>query len=97
MLNRKEFRNHWRTANPLLASIDSPLWLPERLDGRRPSRYFVNVTRQIGSATPGSEFWPWCTRHCAGQVLCYSSSPTDGEWWGFTHKADVALWLLKWA
>jgi hypothetical protein len=28
--------------------------------------------------------------------LCYSSNDTE-EWWGFSHRADIVWWLLKWA
>ena len=98
MINRKEFRAYWRKTNPFLASIKSPVWLPEQTTNARPSRYFVKTHKQVAcnSIEERQEFWLWCTKNCAGQILCYSSSDEDGDWWGFTHKADIALWLLKW-
>ena len=99
MLNRKQFRQHWTAINPELAVEDGPLWMMETYADHRPSRWFVQIRqRQWKSFEDKNQYWAWCHQHCAGQVMCYTvDSDQNQEWWGFTHQADIVLWLLKWA
>ena len=99
MLSRKQFREHWDTVDPKLAVQDGPLWEMERYSDHRPSRWFVSIrSQQWKTHHDKLQYWSWCRQHCAGQLLCYSSNPdTNQEWWGFTHRADIAWWMLKWA
>lgn len=93
VLNRKQFRQYWETLIPELSTLEqSPLWIPEAPSGVK-SRWFVKV-KPIQFEDPN--FWIWHTKNCRGLVRCYSSG-NEEEWWGFTHRADIAWWLLKWA
>ena len=98
MLNRKQFRQHWDAIDPKLTRDGGPLWVMENYADNRPSRWFVQIPRPREDWTDDkkNQYWSWCHRHCAGQILCYSCSD-DHEWWGFTHQADIMLWMLKWA
>lgn len=93
MLNRKQFRKMWEDRWPPLGKEGSPLWIPE--ESKRKSKYFACI-RPIKKYR--DDFWSWTCQNCQGQVLCYSSSYQDQEeWYGFTHKADVLLFLLRWS
>ena len=98
MLNRRQFRQHWDAIDPKLAQEDGPLWMMENYADHRPSRWFVKIPRPREDWTDEgkNQYWSWCHKHCAGQILCYSYGD-DHEWWGFTHQADIMLWLLKWS
>lgn len=97
MLNRRQFKEHWNQIDPRLAVDDGPLWIPEKYADHKPCRWFVQIRRQDWETPQDkNQFWIWCQQHCAGQILCYSADD-DSEWWGFTHQADIALWLLRWS
>lgn len=91
ILNRKQFREHFGKIDPGWAADDSPLWIPEQYTGRK-SRYFVRVS-PIGNHEYTYDLW--INQHCRGHVLCYYLSDTE-SWYGFTHKPDIVLWILKW-
>lgn len=94
VFNRKQFIEYWENIEPGLGKEDSPLWLPESFDKTsRKSRWFISVNPL---KIVGEEFQLWCHKHCKGQILCYSSGDVE-EWWGFTHKADILWWTLKWS
>lgn len=99
ILNRKQFKEFWNKNK--LGGKDSPLWIPEQ--GRRPSRWFVKIRptanpfHNIIDYPDHENYWLWCEKFCRGQILCYSSDGETEEWWGFTHRADIVVWLLKWA
>lgn len=95
MLNRKQFREHWNKVRPGLGDEDSGLWLPEQHHGKK-SRWFVSVRPIPAQDEDLYDFWQWCYKNCRGSIMCYSASVTE-EWWGFSHRADVAWWMLKWA
>ena len=66
----------------------------------QPSQWFVNVRPINVSRTSESkaDYWAWCRQNLQGQLLCYYCDSLNGiEWWGFTHKDDIMLWMLKWA
>ena len=101
VLTRKQFRQHWDSVIPGIGKDGSALWVMEE-HYRKKSRWFVS-TRPIVSSeliidgqVTKKDYWLWCTKNCAGQIICYSSS-RDEEWWGFSHRADIAFWMLKWA
>lgn len=102
VLTRRQFRQHWEQLMPGLGKDGSVLWTMEQYHNKK-CRWFV-CTRPIGTESklmvdewsPKKEFWLWCNRNCAGQILCYSSSREE-EWWGFSHHADIVIWMLKWA
>ena len=96
--SRRQFIVHWRNIEPALVSDSSPIWAYENYVNRR-CRWFVKLDRpatRLDSDEVKKEYRAWCTRHCRGLVLCYSSSDTE-EWWGFTNKPDIAWWLLRWS
>jgi len=94
MINRKQFKEFWNDIRPGLGDDDSGLWVPEQVKPHKPSKWFVCVKPVKFS----NEYWTWCNLHCRGQILSYSSDfHNQQEWWGFTHKDDIALWLLKWS
>ena len=99
MLNRKQFKQHWNAIDPRLARDDGPLWLMENYADNRPSRWFVQIRQQKWkTAEDQNQYWTWCSIHCAGQVMCYSAdADSNQDWWGFTHQADIVLWLLRWS
>lgn len=97
ILSRQDFRIYVRGLHgETFAGPDSSLWATEKYQGHRPSRWFA-VVKPIPdiSFKHDGEFWTWCRANCLGQVLCYLSG--DEEWWGFTRRADIAWWLLRWA
>ena len=103
VLTRQQFRQHWENVKPGLGADDSPLWTMEY---KKKSRWFVCVRPVyphsseliVDGVNPKQQFWLWCNRHCAGQVLCYASDlGAQEEWWGFSHRADIVLWMLKWS
>ena len=95
MINRKQFQQQFNSYRQGLGDRGSALWEPERYNYHKPSRWFINI-HPIDSSN--KEFWDWANKNCRGQILCYSSD-SDGkeEWWGFTHRRDVTLFLLRWA
>jgi hypothetical protein len=97
MINRKQFRQLFNSYKPGLGEFDSPLWYSEQQGDCKPSRWFVNI-RPLNHQNFKTEFWAWANKTCQGQLLCYSSNTENQEeWWGFTHRADVVLFLLKWS
>ena len=89
-MNRMQFRQHWENILPGLGEESSELWVPEQSTGKK-SRYFVKVRPIICE-----NFWKWCIENCRGQILCYSSNDRE-EWWGFSHKADIMWFVLRWS
>lgn len=93
MKNRKEFKHLFNTYRQGFGDDNSPLWEPERYNKHRPSKWFICVRPIIDS-----QFWLWANKNCRGQLLCYSSdSDNQEQWWGFTHKADIVLFMLRWS
>ena len=98
MMSRAEFINHIELLYPNLNLFDddSVVWAYEKYIQRK-SEWFIVVPREIDYNDNGSEYyWEWCKEHLSGEAICYSSSD-DEQWWGFTDKDDVALWVLKWS
>jgi hypothetical protein len=93
IISRKQFREYWEKIDPKIAKWDGPLWCLEDQYGK--SRWFVNVVVNTKYENR-KEHHQWVLRNCRGRVLCYSSSAEE-EWWGFSHKPDVFLWILRWS
>lgn len=93
VLDRTEFADHFRSLDKRLAGPESPLWIP---DEDTPSEWFVCV-EPIGVHRFKFEYYNWCNNTLKGKVRCYSSaSENKQEWWGFTDREDIVLWMLKW-
>lgn len=100
ILTRKQFKEHFQGLDSRLTVYGGPLWIPESFDGRKiRCRWFVCVRPLgIGDQSFLGRYWEWCDSTLTGEVRCFSSSYDDDgeEWWGFTHKRDIAWWQLKW-
>lgn len=110
ILTRREFRNLFNSYKQGLGNHNSPLWVPEQSGvstrkERIKSKWFICV-KPIAPPILGTNcrdsiretYSQWCQRNCKGRVLCYSSDTDNGEeWYGFTCKDDILLWVLKWA
>ena len=103
ILNRKEFiakfneimRNHGDVEHD-----DHPLWIPEFFEPniRTVCNWFIMVKPVDIRGSTKEKFWAWCNEILNGELLCYSSSSDEQEeWWGFTCKDDIMIWVLKWA
>ena len=102
VLTRRQFKQHWEGIAPGTSKDNSILWCLERHYNKK-SRWFVKTRPVFCNPSwsdlgrhPKDEFWVWCNRNCAGQILCYSSNEQE-EWWGFSHRADIVIWMLKWS
>lgn len=103
---RQQFADMWDEEKPGLGNADSPLWVPEdnwsSMGGTGPvhCEWFVCIKpMRLGQERDRKiKFWDWCNHNLAGQCRCFSSN-TQGneEWWGFTERDDITLWMLKWA
>ena len=99
VLDRQQFIQYWADSLPRLSKVGSAMWAYEDACGKK-SEWFtcVRPLNKYQGLTGKTEYWQWCNSNCVGQVLCYSSSPeAQEEWWGFSHHADIAFWMLKWA
>ena len=97
VLTRQEFQHWVEKRFPHMAGYHSAIWSVET---KKISRWFV-LTKPVSMQRDGrrlkDQYWNWCNAHCAGQLLCYYSDfDNQEEWWGFSDKQDIALWLLKW-
>ena len=96
ILTRHEFRIWVKVREPRFYPWKSPACTHE--PKKYPSQWFVKVKPVNVSRTRGykKDYWAWCDKNLRGQLLCYWSDNEEEEWWGFTNKDDIALWLLKW-
>lgn len=100
---RQQFADMWNSEKPGLGNEGSPLWIPEHnwsdTDNDGPTRceWFVCVKPLgIGNRVMiHTEFWSWSKNNLQGRCRCFSSAVRE-EWWGFTDKEDITLWMLKW-
>ena len=94
ILSREEFAHTFDALKEGLGNDDSPLWIPD--NNELPSKWFVCV-KPLKVHTYKSQYYQWCNSTLQGIVRCYSSSSEDQkEWWGFTNKEDIPIWMLKW-
>lgn len=98
ILTRLEFSDHFESVHVGLGAADSPLWIPEH-ELTDPCNWFICIEPIALQRTGRKEqFWDWTKKILRGQVRCFSSSIDGGEeWWGFTHKEDIVLFVLRWA
>ena len=95
VLNRQQFRELWNNYKSGLGDWGSPLWDADYSTGKK-SRYFVAI-KPIRS-NDHYEFRVWASKYCAGQILCYSVDDiNEVAWYGFSHRSDIPLFLLKWS
>jgi hypothetical protein len=93
ILSRRQFRQHWEDIIPGLKEDSSALWAIED-HYKKKCQWFVCVCPIVKL----KDHWLWCDQYCAGHVICYSSSlDKNEEWWGFSHRADIVLWMLRWS
>ena len=100
VLTRKQFKQHWEDILPGMGETGGAIWAYEDACGKK-SEWFTCI-RPLEIDMRGydkkTEYWQWCNSNCVGQILCYSTNREEQEeWWGFSHHADIAFWMLKWA
>ena len=95
LLSRSQFRRRMADVfdHPAIAGPRSPLWIPESAIGAK-CHWFVSV-RHIRMQRK-EDYWKWCHTVLHGEVACYYNHEGVEQWWGFTHRRDIAIWLLKW-
>ena len=94
ILTRAQFVDYFNNLGAGLGNDDSPLWIPEESGDR--CEMFVCV-KPIGVSRFKWAYYNWCNTTLKGKVFCYSSDPDNQkEWWGFTNRDDIVLWMLKW-
>ena len=106
ILTRNEFKqwviDHIPNGSSL-AEDNSPLWNPQTKNGT--CEWFVNVRpidfhlrfRPDGRGDAKGKYWAWCNQVLKGELRCFLSNSDDKiEWWGFTDRNDIPIWLLKW-
>ena len=100
MLTRAEFVDYWNKTWSDQLPIDdaSPIWNAENYPGdEMRCEYFVCVKPVIFWSSKDA-YWEWCTANTIGGLACFSSNSDDQEeWWGFTNKDDIFLWMLRWS
>ena len=101
ILTRKEFIdvfNELMNGHGTVDVHDHPLWIPESIDHQKVEcSWFIKVKPLKLQDMAKNQYWSWVHNSCSGKVLCFcSDSDNDEEWWGFTVKEDITLWLLKW-
>lgn len=100
ILPREKFADYFNNSDGRLGSPDSPLWNPEQDREEYRSQWFVRVPPLHGDQWNDTrdEYWSWCEKNLKGYVMCYTSDIIgQEEWWGFTNKDDISLWILKWS
>lgn len=99
MITREEFKERAQVFTLIsqkdITADDSPLWSVERRMKIKPE-WFICINRDTLDVDL-KDYWNWCYTHLSGELICYLSSDKHGEWWGFTNKDDIVIWLLKWS
>mgnify|MGYP000299996207 CR=1 FL=1 len=106
MYSRQEFADYWNNEKNGLGNNNSPLWEAECMLLVK-CEYFIltmvdNRQEHIYGTFGKQKFWEWCGDNLQGDTRCFSSgecgdnSSSYSEWWGFTHKADIVLFMLRW-
>lgn len=98
ILTRDQFADHFNSLDTRLGDDNSPLWIPEEsIDSSQDKPQWFACVKPIGVSRFKWEYFNWCNKTLNGKVYCYSSdSDNQQEWWGFTSKDDIVLWMLKW-
>ena len=95
VLSRSQFKRRMVKVfdHSSIAEPHSPLWVPESAIGEK-CHWFVTVP--CVRVHRKDDFWKWCHAVLRGQVACFYRHEDVEQWWGFTHRRDIAVWLLKW-
>lgn len=72
-------------------SDDHVVWAYEKHISIKSSHFVC-----IPSIIIRENYWKWCEKTLKGRVACYSSNDNE-EWWGFTEKEDIMIWMLRWS
>ena len=98
ILDRQQFADHWNDEKPGLGNSNSPLWIPETFDSMIIQCEWFVCVKPLKVHYFKDQFWTWCEENLSGYCRCFSSNTDDSEeWWGFTDKTDLTIWMLKWA
>jgi hypothetical protein len=105
MYSRSEFKkilNSWKKG---LGSENGPVWEGEK-HAKVKCDWFVKIipiTDNFHVDNNKDNYWQWCNDTLTGKLLCISTTGNVAvnvadrqEWWGFTNKDDIPIWLLKW-
>lgn len=96
VLTRQEYIDYWNERDPDLVEPDGVMWFWEAESGIESKWFFWSDTVAYNHIIKDRDyFWRWCDQNLQGSVTCYSSG-REGEWWGFTDRDDIVLWVLKW-
>ncbi len=84
-----------------LGGPDCVLWIPEN-DLPKSCQWFVKVKPLMrvknNKESFKKEYWEWNDNNLLGYVRCFSLDiENQEEWWGFTNKEDIVLWMLRWS
>lgn len=96
ILDREQFCDHIDSVTPGLSDPIGPLWIPE-LQHRKRFTWFL----KIHPVECDPEFWEF-TKSLRGKIACFSSGMNGDtletwEWWGFTRRDDIVLFLMRWS
>ena len=99
VMNRQQFADHIDDRRQGLGKIGSKLWGIENANGFQCEYFIGHPYIDTTSYDQQKDFWDWCEHHLEGRILCYYSTGQSGnrEYWGFTHKTDIVLFLLRWS
>ena len=98
ILNRQQFADWFEAVEPGMGQAHSVLWIPEEATQQH-FEWFVLCTNVNAWRNPYErrKFWSWVRKNLQGHTVCFSSSETEGDWWGFTQRSDIAWFLLRWS
>ena len=98
ILDRQQFADHMESSMPGMGDRQSPLWIPDQHFATRFEWFlrFEMTPRQT------DEFWTFAHNCLSGKIGCFSSGMSTHtsefwEWWGFTHKDDIPVFVLRWS
>ena len=98
ILNRQQFADWFEAVKPGLGQPYSVLWIPEEATLTRFEWFVSCVNINAGrDYEHKQQFWTWVRSNLQGRLACFSSSETEGDWWGFTDPDDITWFLLRWA
>jgi hypothetical protein len=101
VLSRLEFAKLASVTRPHQPFDPDVLWYPERRKERGVGKvfcchYFICVRKILEEGN--TEFWDWTKEALQGETSCFASDDFGRkEWWGFTNKDDILIFVLRWA
>ena len=100
ILDRQQFADHMESSMPGMGDRQSPLWIPEQQHGTR-FKWFLRID-MANFPHDDSQFWQFAHNCLGGKIGCFSTGmdTVTGEswhWWGFTHKDDIPVFVLRWS